>query len=114
MRKFKLTLAVVLVILLVSILPLNLFSREKYFSIPKECFSTPESAISYFLNALKENDLSKAFTACAIDEYSQGLDFNAYCTGINAINFIPGPAPSGYPFYSELNKIKKWLIYQGK
>jgi len=48
MKKFKLTLVVVLVILLVSILTLNLFSREKYFSIPKESFSTPESAISIF------------------------------------------------------------------
>ena len=67
-----------------GIWPSGLFAKKGDLSIPEESFATPESAINYFLNSLKENDLRKAFAACAIDEYSQGFDFEAYTNRRNA------------------------------
>ncbi len=109
MKKFDsiLVISVILVILTMSIWPSGLFAKETSLSIPEENFATPESAINYFLDSLKKNDLRKAFTACAIDEYSQGFDFEAHTNRMNAIMFYSSPAPSDYPFYVELTKCER-------
>ncbi len=109
MKKFNsiLVISVILVILAMSIWPSGLFAKETSLSFPEENFTTPESAINYFINSLKKNDLRKAFTACTIDEYSQGFDFEAYTNRIQAIVFPSSPAPSEYPFYVELNKYER-------
>lgn len=107
MKKFKSMLVYILVVLTMGIWPSGLFAKKADLSIPEESFATPESAISYFLYSLKENDLRKAFAACAIDEYSQGFDFEAYTNRMNAFIFYSSPAPSDYPFYIELTKCER-------
>lgn len=106
MKKFKSILVFMLVILTISMLPSGLFAEETALPVPEANFTTPESTISYFLDSLKENDLEKAFTACWIDEGSQGFDFEAYTSGIRAIVFRSTMAPSDYAFYMKLNKLE--------
>ncbi|NLW45786.1 MAG: hypothetical protein GXY86_00375 [Firmicutes bacterium] len=107
MEKFKLIIVFILAIVAMSIWSSGLFAKKAELSIPKESFATPEKAIKYFLNALKENDFRKALAACAIEEYSQGFDFEAYTDRMDAFVFYASPAPSDYPLYVELTKYER-------
>ena len=107
MEKFKLIIVFILAIMAMSIWPSGLFANKTELSMPQESFATPEKAIGYFLDALKENDFRKALAACAIDEYSQGFDFEAYTDRMGAFVFYASPAPSDYPLYVELTKYER-------
>jgi hypothetical protein len=69
-------------------------------------FDTPEKAITYFIEALKENDIGKAFQACAINNPSRNYDMTESVQRINSLNYINNLAPSEYDAYIELNKIE--------
>lgn len=74
-------------------------------TIDEKSFDTPEKVIEYFVSGIAENDLSKAFEACNINEYGEEFDYTAYAERAGAI--LPAPvigAPSEYPMYVELNR----------
>lgn len=74
-------------------------------TVSEQSFDTPEKAIEYFVSAIAENDLSKAFEACNINEYGEKFDYAAYTESVGAI--LPAPAvgaPSEYAMYAELNR----------
>lgn len=74
--------------------------------INEKSFTTPENAITYFLKALIDNDLKKAFKACAINDYSGKYDFNAFSRRLNSVSYLQAMAPSEYDLYTELNKVE--------
>ena len=70
-------------------------------------FNTPEKTIEYFVDALKENNIAKAFEACAINEYSEKYNFTAFSKRLNAMILHQSLAPSEYPMFVELNKLER-------
>jgi hypothetical protein len=76
-------------------------------SVPMDAksFATPENAITHFMEALKKNDLSSVFEACAVQDYSQRFRFKEYVRRLMGLSYIAYMAPAKYDFYIELNKI---------
>lgn len=70
-------------------------------------FSTPEDAISYFIDCVKSQDMDAALKACAINEIARGFDFEAMANRLRtvlpvAVSYLPAE----YPMYVEYNKQK--------
>jgi|GEM_PF-2202037 len=75
--------------------------------IKDKSFKTPEEAILHFIDAIKKNDLSLAFEACAINETAQNFDFLGFVERLKAIIFITFMAPANDPMLVEINRINK-------
>jgi len=76
----------------------------------KVSFNTPEKAITFYLQAMAQGDVSKILQASAVDEMSEKFDFDFY---VNRLKMLPfqAPSPSNYPFYAELNNAQfTWQI----
>lgn len=68
-------------------------------------FVAPEDAIRHFAAALSENDLQKAFQACAVEEYAAGYDFAGMVDRLKVLMPMQQMAPSEYDLFVEMNKI---------
>ncbi len=99
----KVTWLVILTVLMVLFLP-NVFAKPT--SIYEKSFATPESAITYFMKSLKNNKISNAFKACAVNDYSKKYNFKAFSRRLDSISYLQSMAPSEYELYVELNKIE--------
>lgn len=73
----------------------------------EEIPETPETAIRIFIEAVRQNDIEKAFTACAIDEIAERYDFMRFCEAM--LCFIPQTfdAPSDKKMYRDINRYKQ-------
>jgi hypothetical protein len=87
-----------------SLLCISALSAQS-FTIKKQQFKTPEAAIEYFIGAVTENDLMKAFEACAVAPYAEGFDFKAFAKRLNAIVWTTSLSPSEYELYRQMNMI---------
>jgi len=69
-------------------------------------FKTPEETITWYLDGVAQNDISKILQACAINEMGGKFKFDLYVERLGGV-MIPGQflSPTDYPFYSEINKI---------
>lgn len=78
-------------------------------------FKTPEEAVTFYMQAVAQGDVSKIMQACAIDEMSENFRFDLYTDRIKAL-MPQSPAPSDYPFYAEMNKAQfSWqILFQAK
>ncbi len=69
-------------------------------------FKTPEDAITYYFDGLKQTDVKKILQACAIDEMSEKFDFAQYTDWLKAFPPVNSQAPAEYPLYAEANKLQ--------
>lgn len=67
-------------------------------------FKTPEEAITYYMDGLVQNDISKILQACAITEIGENFDFDFYTERLGQVISPNSLAPSDYPMYAEMNK----------
>jgi hypothetical protein len=74
---------------------------------PSAIFSTPEAAITAYLDGVKQQDVSAVFAAGAIDDVAQDFDFKAYANRLQAMPLVTSPAPAEYPFYAEMNRVRR-------
>ncbi len=70
-------------------------------------FSTPEAAITAYLDGVKQQDVNAIFAASAIDAVAQDFDFQAYADRLQAMPLVTSPAPAEYPFYAEMNRVRR-------
>lgn len=70
-------------------------------------YSTPEAAITAYLDGIKQQNVSAIFTASAIDEPAEQFDFQAYADRLQAMPLVTSPAPAEYPFYAEMNRVRR-------
>ncbi|MFN8465670.1 MAG: hypothetical protein U0X20_08980 [Caldilineaceae bacterium] len=70
---------------------------------PSLIYSTPEAAITAYLDGVKQQDITAIFAASAIDEPAEQFDFQAYANRLQAMPLVTSPAPAEYPFYAEMN-----------
>ncbi len=70
-------------------------------------FSSPEDAIEYFVERLKDGDWEGALSACAIDEVAKGFDYTAFAERLNVIpTAMMSYLPSEYEQYIGYNKYR--------
>lgn len=68
-------------------------------------FPSPEEAIGYFIDCVKNQDIDAALRACAIDEAARGYDFEAMANRLRIIQPVAMTyMPSDYPMYVVYNK----------
>ena len=69
-------------------------------------FKTPEEAITYYLDGVAQNNLSKILQACAINEMGGKFNFGLQVERLGGV-VAPGQflSPSDYAFYAEINKM---------
>jgi len=68
-------------------------------------FSSPEDAIEYFVERMKNGDWQGALSACAIDEMARGFDYEAQAERLKVlIPIVTSYMPSEYKQYVEYNK----------
>lgn len=73
-------------------------------------FSTPEEAITFYMQGVAEGDISKIMQACAVNEMSENFRFDLYTEWVQYLTLMT-PAPSDNPFYKEINKAQfSWQI----
>jgi hypothetical protein len=77
------------------------------FGVEERSFSSPEEAIKAFYASLSAGDLYGALQTCAVNEYGDRFDFNAYTKWLQAITWMDGLSPSKTPFFGELNKVNQ-------
>lgn len=84
----------------------NIQSRQK-------TFATPEKAIIYFIENLKQGNLDNALQACSVEEKSKNFDFTAFTKRLRAFIFYGWASiPSEYEMYVQMNsQLSKALIY---
>lgn len=70
-------------------------------------YSTPETAITAYLDGVKRQDISAILAASAIDEPAEQFDFQAYADRLQAMPLVTSPAPAEYPFYAEMNRVRR-------
>jgi len=70
-------------------------------------FATPEDAIHAYLAGVADADVEGILRASAIDELSAGFDLARYADRYRALLVATTLAPSGYPFYVELNRARQ-------
>ena len=70
-------------------------------------YSTPEAAITAYIDGIKQQNVSATFAASAINEPAQQFDFQAYADRLQAMPLLTSPAPAEYPFYVELNRVRR-------
>lgn len=66
-------------------------------------FATPEGAITFYIQAVAQGNISQIMQACAVDEMSAGVRFDLIIDLVGYLT-ISSPAPANYPFYEEINK----------
>ena len=74
---------------------------------PTATFSTPEAAITAYLDGVKQQDVPAIFAASAIDAVAQDFNFQAYADRLQAMPLVTSPAPAEYPFYAEMNRVRR-------
>ncbi len=74
---------------------------------PSALYSTPEAAITAYLDGVKQQDISAIFAASALDEPAEQFDFQAYADRLQAMPLVTSPAPAEYPFYAEMNRVRR-------
>ena len=69
-------------------------------------FKTPEETITYYLDGVAQNNLSKILQACAINEMSGKFNFAYHVERLGGV-MSPGQflSPTDYAFYSDINKV---------
>ncbi len=69
-------------------------------------FKTPEDAITYYLDGVAQNDISKILQACAINEMAGEFKLDLDVERLGGV-MVPGQilSPTDYTFYSEINKM---------
>jgi hypothetical protein len=68
-------------------------------------FATPEDVVLFYMEAVAAGDIPGVVQALAVDEMSDNFDIARYVTRLQAFPF-QAPAPSDYPFYTEINRAK--------
>ena len=99
----KITRLIIVCVLLTILTPA---ASAKPVNIYEKSFNTPEKAITYFMKSLINNKINNAFKACAINDYSENYNFNAFSRQLDSISHLQSMAPSEYEPYVELNKIQ--------
>lgn len=75
-------------------------------------YSTPETAITAYLDGVKRQDISAILAASAIDEPGGADSFQAYADRLpKAMPLVTSPAPAEYPFYAEMNRVRRQMRY---
>ncbi len=101
----KLTLALLLAASLLGVSPIATAQDQT-----GNGFSTPEEAITFYMQALTQGDISQLMQACAITEMSENFRFDLFTDRIELIT-MNAPAPSDYSFYMEINEAQfTWQI----
>lgn len=73
-------------------------------------FSTPEEAVTVYMQGVTQGDISQIMQACAINEMSEKFRLDLYTDRVKALTPF-APAPSDYPLYVEMNKAQfTWQI----
>jgi hypothetical protein len=69
-------------------------------------FKTPEETITYYLDGVAQNNISKILQACAINEMGGKFKFDLHVERLGGV-MVPGQflSPTDYTFYSEINKM---------
>ena len=70
-------------------------------------FSTPEAAIEAYLDGIAHQDIDAILAASAVDEVAEQFDFQGYVERLQAMPLLTSPAPADYPFYAEMNRIRR-------
>lgn len=70
-------------------------------------YSTPEAAITAYVDGIKQQDVPAIFAASAIDAVAQDFDFQAYADRLQAMPLLTSPAPAEYPFYVDMNRVRR-------
>ena len=70
-------------------------------------YSTPEAAITAYVDGIKQQDVPAIFAASAIDAVAQDFAFQAYADRLQAMPLLTSPAPAEYPFYVEMNRVRR-------
>jgi len=70
---------------------------------PRKTFSTPEAAIQYFIERVKAGDYEGAMAACAVDEITEGYDYEAQVERLQAMMLSMPYLPAEYELYSAYN-----------
>jgi hypothetical protein len=71
---------------------------------------TPEEAVTFYMQAVAQGDITQLMQACAFNEMSAGFRFDLYNDRLNYLTATT-PAPSDYPFYAEMNRAQfSWQI----
>ncbi len=70
-------------------------------------YSTPEAAITAYLDGIKQQNVSAIFIASAVNEPAQQFDFQAYADRLQAMPLLTSPAPAEYPFYVKMNRVRR-------
>jgi hypothetical protein len=77
-------------------------------ALPSEVvFTTPEEAITAYLQGVAQHDPEKILQACAINEMSEKFKFDVYAERLGNV-FLPAQflSPADDPFYVEANKLQ--------
>lgn len=99
----KMTWPIIFSILMIIVAPTVI---AKPTNIYEKSFATPEKAITYFMKSLINNKVSNAFKVCAVNDYSEKYNFNAFSKRLDSISYLQSMAPAEYQLYVELNKIE--------
>lgn len=80
-----------------------------------ESFATPEEAVTFYLQAVTEADVSRIMQTFAIDEMSENFSFDLYVERLQILT-PQSPAPSDYEFFVEINRAQftSQLLFQTK
>lgn len=96
--------SVVLAVML-TLSMLGVFNAADDSSFVSKNFSTPEDAIEYFVDCIKEADIKGALKACAIDEIAQGYDYENFALRIRLMMpIVQTLLPSEYDMYVTYNQ----------
>ena len=76
-------------------------------------FTTPEEAITFYIQAVVSGDVSEIMHVSAAEEMGENFQFDLYVNRLRALS-PQAPAPSDYPFYAEINKAQfsNQLLFQ--
>jgi hypothetical protein len=66
-------------------------------------FTTPEDAITFYIQAVSQGDVGKIMQASAVDEASKDFKFDLYTARLKVLLPFQSPAPADYPFYVDMN-----------
>jgi len=85
------------------ILLLPCFASQSAIST-SQLFSTPESAIMFFVECVKAEDYDCALSACAIDEIADGFDYEAMAKWLRILSPTSRYLPSEYGLFAAFNR----------
>lgn len=93
-------LAIVIVLMFTGVFSVNAISSE-----PSISFKTPEDAINYFIECVKNEDIDGALRACAAEEIAQGFDYEAMIKRIACLMPTIEYLPSEYDMFLDYNRL---------